>query len=99
MNVMVLSGSWRQKATTDEFNLTIKTLDLCIAQFAESQLIDEIEDLLQRSFDGPPLASDHAEAQNCALPKLLIAALGHRNIELIGDPSLNRFEHASLSFQ
>lgn len=96
---MVFSRGSTQKVTANEFSLTIETLNFRIAQLAKSQVVDEIDDLLQRCLDSTPVATDHTEAQNRALPKLLTAALGHRNIELIGDPSLNRFEDAALSLQ
>ena len=77
----------------------MKDLDFRVPDFRQAEAIDEVHDFLQGRLDNGPAAADDAEPEDCALPEILIAALGNRDVELIRDPGLNSFEDPALTLQ
>ena len=77
----------------------MKTFHLGIAQLGESEGIDEIDNAGQGFLDSRLRRARSSESQNCALPKILVAALGHRNIELTANATLNAFEHTPFALE
>jgi len=77
----------------------MKTFHLGITELGESEGIDEIDNAGQGFLDYRLLRARSDESQNCALPEILVAALGHRNIELTANATLNAFEHTPFALE
>ena len=77
----------------------METLHCGIAQLGEPEGIDKIDNASQGLFDSRLRRTRGSESQNCALPELLIAALGHCDIELTANAALNAFEHAAFALE
>ena len=75
------------------------TLDFGFAEFRQAERVDKIDDLAQRCFDDRLARSRDCEAQNGALPQLLIAALGDRDVKLIAHPRLYAFQDSALTLE
>ena len=63
------------------------------------QLVNELDDVLQGRLHHLGTAAYDAEAQNGALPQILVSAFRYGSVELVGDPSLNSFEYPSFAFE
>jgi len=68
--------------------LAMKTFHLRITQLGQTLRFDKIDDLSQRRLNHRLMRSRGGKSQNRALPQLLIAALGDRDIEVIANPRL-----------
>ena len=68
--------------------LAMKTFHLRITQLSQTLRFDKIDDLSQRRLDHRLMRSRRGKSQNRALPQLMIAALGDRDIEVIANPRL-----------
>jgi len=77
----------------------METLHGGIAQLGEPEGIDKIDNARQGLLDSRLRRTRGSESQNCALPELLIAALGHCDIELTANATLNAFEHAAFALE
>lgn len=68
--------------------LAMKTFHLSIAELSQTLGFNKIDDLSQGRLDYRLMRSRRGKSQNRALPQLLTAALGDRDIELIANPRL-----------
>ena len=75
------------------------TLDGGFADFRQAKRIDKVDDLAQRCFDDRLARSRDCEAQNRALPQLLIAALRDRDVKLIAHARLYAFQDSALALK
>jgi len=82
-----------------EAQSAVKELPAGVADFGQTEIVNKLNNLIQRRFNDWPAAADHGEAKNGALPQVLIAAFGHRNIEPMRDPRLNSFDDAPFAFE
>lgn len=95
--------NWRSAVFPDlehrAFRSAMKTFDLGFAELGRAECIDKIDDLAERCFNDRLARSYGGESQYRALPKIMIAALGHGDVELIAHPGLNAFQNAALALQ
>jgi hypothetical protein len=77
----------------------MKTFDFGGAELGHAEILNEVDDPMQSPFDDGLARSSRGESQHGTLPEILIAALGHRDVELVAHPRLNTFHHATFAFK
>ena len=77
----------------------MKTLDLAAVKFRQAEGLDKINDLAERRLNHDLARSGGGKAHHRGLPQLMVAALGHGNIELISDSGLNAFQNAAFALE
>ena len=78
---------------------TVKKLRLSPPHLGKVQAVNKMNHLLQCGINHLLAAADHPESQDRALPKLLITAFGHRDIELMGNSRLDSLQNSSFAFE
>jgi len=74
----------------------VEEFRLHLTHLGKAQTVNKVEDLLKRRLHNLVVAADHAEAQNRALPEILVTTLCDGDIELVGYPCLDPSEHSPL---
>ena len=82
-----------------KYSLAVKKFDADRADFGQTQLVDKLDDLGQRRFDDRPAGAGDREAEQGALPQVLIAALSDGNIESMRHPRLDSFDDSPFALE
>src|SRR5262245_1841890 len=77
----------------------MKKLHARLADFGEPEVVDKIDDLVQRGFDNDTAAPHRAKPKYRALPEILITAFSHRHVEVMTHPRLDSLEDSALAFE
>jgi hypothetical protein len=77
----------------------MKPFDFGGAELSRAEVFNEVDDPMQCPFDNRLARSGGGESQHGTLPEILIAALGHRDVEFVTDPSLDTFHHPAFAFE
>src|SRR6202521_5814390 len=72
---------------------------MLFAERSERERVDKVHDFAQRAVDERAVAADLADSQLGALPEIVIAGFGDRDVELLPYTSLDRAEHLTLALE
>src|SRR5690349_18981036 len=77
----------------------VQELELLVTELGDLHVVDVAHDLAQRRIHERLVGADLRDAEQPALPQIVVARFGDRHVELVADPSLDRAQHAPLPLQ
>src|SRR6185503_12669082 len=77
----------------------VQELDPLLGELRDLELPDEADDLPQAAVDVRFVRTDLADAEERALPEVVVLALGDRDVELVLHARLDGAQHAALALQ